>query len=133
MQYPPSWFVSTDPSDTHNILLLTSPDGTNFYIDFYDPQTGTIDKEIQDFRDVRTKSQKFTNTLGPVADTKIGGEPAKTYPFTYVSKTSTTGTQYSARDYEVNHGGKEFAMSATPIGSHAAEMDAIVASITFLK
>jgi len=133
LQYPSSWSATTDSTDTNNILRLQSPDGSYFYIDLYDPQTGTIDKEIQDFRDVRTKSQKFTDTLGPVADTKIGGEPAKTYPFTYLSKSNPSGPSSNARDYEVNHAGKEYAISVAPIGSHAAEMDAIIASINFLK
>jgi hypothetical protein len=133
LQYPNTWVASMDSSDTHNVLTLQSPDGTGFYLDIFDPQDGTIDQELQEDRDFRTKSQNFTNTLGNVTETKIGGEPAKTYTYSYVRKDAPNGQKFDGQDWEVNHGGRDFSFSTSPVGSHRAEIDAIIASVTYLK
>ncbi|MHB8646363.1 MAG: hypothetical protein ACYDAR_11305 [Thermomicrobiales bacterium] len=133
LQYPATWSVSTDSTDSSNVLILTSPDRVYFYIDIIDPQPGSIDLEVQTAQDHRTTDTRFTFKLAAVKDVKIGGEPAKTYTYTYARKDSTTGKMYDGQDWDVNHGGKQYAITAVVIGSHRAEVDAIISSITFTK
>lgn len=133
LQYPATWSVSRDTNDRTNVLVLTSPDRTYFYVDIIDPQSGTIAQEIQTAQDNRTTDARFTFTLAGVKDVTVGGEPAKTYTSTYARKGNASAKKFDGQDWDVNHGGKQFALTAAAIGSHRAEIDAIIASITFTK
>ncbi len=133
VQYPTGWTVTTDPDVKSNVLELDGPDGTYFFVDIYDPQTGTsLADETQNIRDSHTKSTQYTYVDGNVSDTKVGGEAAKTFPFTYTSK-KIGATTYNGQVWEINHGGKEFLLTANVGSAHKAEVDAIVASLTFQK
>ncbi len=134
LQYPTGWVVKTDPDVKANVLELDGPDGTFFFVDIYDPQTGgSVADEVQNIRGIHAKSTQFTYVDGAVSDTKVGGEVAKAFPFTYTAKNKTGAATYNGQLWEVNHGGKEFLLTANVESAHKAEIDAIVASITFQK
>ncbi len=133
LQYPSGWKVTTDADVQSNVLELDGPDDTFFFVDIYDPQTGTsVADEVQNIRDVHAKSTDFAYVDGPVSDSKVGGEPAKTFPFTYTAK-KPGATTLNGQIWEVNHGGKEFLLTANAGAAHKAEIDAIIASLTFRK
>ncbi len=134
LQYPTGWTVTTDPTVKSNVLELDGPDGTFFFVDIYDPQTGTsVTDEVQNIRDTHTKSTQFIYVDGNVSDTKVGGEAAKMFPFTYTAKNKTGATTYNGQLWEVNHSAKEYLLTANVESPHRAEIDAIIASITFQK
>ena len=134
LQYPNGWSVTKDTAVDTNVLELDGPDGTYFFLDIYDPQSGaTVAAQIQDILDVHTKSTKFTYQDGAVSDTKIGGEAAKTFTFTYTEKNKANAQPFSGQIWDVNHGGKEYLITGNANATHRAEINAIIASIVFLK
>jgi len=134
LRYPSGWTVTIDANVSSNVLELDGPDGTFFFVDIYDPQTGTsVADEVQNIRSVHAKSTQFTYVDGPVSDTTVSGEPAKTFPFTYTAKNKPGATTFNGQIWEVNHGGKEYLLTANAGAAHKAEIDAIISSITFLK
>jgi hypothetical protein len=133
LQYPNGWTATIDTSDTVNVLWLQGPDNLSVYIDIFDPQPGTLDEEIQADKDFHAKSQQSTYKDGAVTDLKIGGEPAKALAYTFVPKKTPNATPSAGTIWEVNHGGKEFYIQSSPLGNHAAEVNAIIASIAFGK
>lgn len=134
LQYPTGWTVKTDPDVKANVLELDGPDGTFFFVDIYDPQTsGSVADEVQNIRDSHTKSTQFTYVDGTASDTNVGGEAAKTFPFTYTAKNKAGATAFNGQVWAVNHGGKEFLLTANAGSAHKAEIDTIIASITFQK
>jgi eukaryotic-like serine/threonine-protein kinase len=134
MQYPSGWTVTQDTNVKTNVLELDGPDGTFFYLDIYDPQTGiSPSDEIADVRSSHAKDTTFTYTDGPVVDTKVGGEPAKTFPYTFTAKDKVGAAPLSGVIWDVNHNGKEYLITGDANAAHKADLDAIVSSITFLK
>jgi eukaryotic-like serine/threonine-protein kinase len=134
VQYPNGWTVTQDTNVKSNVLELDGPDGTFFYLDIYDPQTGASPSdEIADVRSSHAKDTTFTYTDGPVVDTKVGGEPAKTFPYTFTAKDKVGAAPLSGVIWDVNHNGKEYLITGDANAAHKADLDAIVSSITFLK
>ncbi len=134
LQYPNGWTVTTDSAVSSDVLELDGPDNTFFFVDIYDPQTAaTISDEIADVRSGHAKATKFTYVDGPVSDVQVGGEPAKTFTFTYTAKDTPGATTYNGQIWDVNHNGREFLLTANVGGAHTAEIDAIIASIAFKK
>ncbi|MGI8854753.1 MAG: protein kinase domain-containing protein [Thermomicrobiales bacterium] len=134
LQYPNGWTVTTDANVKSNVLQLNGPDGTFFYLDIYDPQTAAnLNDEIADVRSGHAKDTTLTYTDGPVGDTNVGGEPAKTFPYTYVTKNKPGAATLTGSVWDVNHNGKEYLITGDTNTAHKAEVDAIVSSITFLK
>ena len=134
VQYPTGWTATQDANVKTNVLELDGPDGTFFYLDIYDPQTGTnLNDEIADVRSTHTKDTTFTYVDGPVADTKVGGEPAKTFPYTYTTKNKVGAAPLNGSVWDVNHNGKEYLVTGDANAAHKPDIDAIVSSITFLK
>lgn len=131
LQYPSTWTVSVDTSQPDNVLTLISADGAGFYLAIRDPLP-TLDQEVQKDRDFRAAQAKFTAVVDTVMDLRIGGEPAKVLLITYTSKDTSVAPSATGKDWLVNHGGKEYAFAASPIGTHNAELEAIINSVTFL-
>lgn len=134
LQYPSGWNVTKDADVKANVLELDGPDGTFFFLDIYDPQTSAnLNDEIADVRSSHTKDTTFTYVDGPVSDAKVGGEPAKSFPYSYTTKNKPGSATLSGQVWDVNHNGKEFLLTGDANAAHKAEIDAIVASVTFLK
>lgn len=134
LQYPTDWSVTKDAGVATNVLELDGPDGTFFFLDIYDPQTAAnLTDEIADVRSSHTKDTTFTYTDGPVSDAVVGGEPAKTFLFTYAPKNKPGAATLSGKIWDVNRSGKEFLLTGNSNAAHNAEIDAIVASLAFLK
>lgn len=134
LQYPSDWFVTIEAGSDSSVLELIGQDGTYFHLDIYDPQSeATLADEAQDDLDGDTGNTKFTYVDGPVTDTMVGGEPALTYPFTYTAKNKANAQTYNGRRWDVNHGGKEFVLTGDANTTHQAQIDAIVASFTFIR
>ncbi len=130
MQYPNGWTATTLAGSQSNILELDGPDNVSLYIDVY-TQSGTPAEETQATNDARNKSTQFTFTNGPVTDAKVGGEPGKVVSYTAKRKDQTTGTGTDGVLWIVNHGNNEYDFEALAIGPHRAEIDAILATVTF--
>ncbi|MGI8856694.1 MAG: hypothetical protein ACR2JW_13175 [Thermomicrobiales bacterium] len=130
VQYPNGWTATTLAGSQSNILELDGPDNASFYIDVY-KQSGTPAEEMQATNDARNKSAQFTFTNGPVTDVKVGGEPGKVVSYTAKRKDQTTGTGTDGVLWIVNHGNSEYDFEALAIGPHRAEIDAILATVTF--
>jgi hypothetical protein len=134
VQYPNGWTVTQDTNVKTNVLELDGPDGTFFYLDIYDPQTGTNPSdEIADVRSSHAKDTTFTYVDGPVVDTKVGGEPAKTFPYTFTAKDKPSAAPLTGVIWDVNHNGKEYLITGDANAAHKPDLDAIVSAITFLK
>ncbi len=131
LKYPSTWKQTRDSSDPTNLVELDGPSTAPFiYIFLYDPQQGALQDEIQVIIKNQANGQKYTYTDQKTQDAQIGGQPAKVLTYTYTDKTDPTKVSTGAW-WVVNNGGKQFAILAGPLGSSRADVDAIVASITF--
>jgi serine/threonine protein kinase len=133
LQVPTGWTVTQDKTASHNALELDGPDGAAFYLDIYDPAFGTLDQEIQDILKNHQGSTKFVYKDGAVTDARIGKEPAKTFTFSDTPKANPSAVPTAGRIWEVNHSGTEFQFAALNDTAHRADIDAILASVVFLK
>ena len=96
------------------------------------PGTNPSD-EIADVRSSHAKDTTFTYTDGPVVDTKVGGEPAKTFSYTFTAKDKVGAAPLTGIIWDVNHNGKEYLITGDANAAHKPDLDAIVSAITFLK
>ncbi len=134
VRYPTSWskesFESTrDENSTlakaEPLLVLTGPDKVQLGVILYN-SPDTLDGDVTAARALLTGGSSPT-TLTPTRDAVIGGEPAKTFDGTFASNGSTE----AAALWIVGHGNKRFIFSAAKIGTHRAEVDAVVGAVTF--
>jgi serine/threonine protein kinase len=133
IKHPENWKETIDDTFQGNYLELDSPDDTYFYVDIFD-NAKALDAEVNEYLTGHKNSTKLTYTDGPVSDTKVGGEAAKTFTFTYVPKDKPSSATQTGQIWVVNHGGKEYVLTAdnlTP--QQKATIDAIVASLVFLQ
>ncbi len=133
LQVPAGWTVTQDKTAEHNVLELDGPDGAILFLDLYDPAFGTLDQEVQDVLNNHRTHTTLAYKDGPVTDLRIGKEPAKTFAYTSVPKATPAATPQVGTLWEVNHGGTEFQFAATNLTTHRADIDAILASVLFLK
>ncbi len=131
-QYPANWTITKLASDKDNVVEVDGPDGVLFYMNTY-AATGNAADGIQAFRNSHTKSTDYTYTDGAVTDGKIGGEPSKIMSSTYVKKVAPTTTPLTVTYWVVIRSGTEFDFDVRNVGTHRAEVDAIVASIVWMK
>ena len=131
VQYPSNWAQTRDNANSSNLVQLQGPSNSSFLdINLNDPQQGTIADEMQIIVKNQQTSTKFSYSDQKMTDTQIAGEPAKQLAFTYTDKTDASKSAQGIW-WVVNHGGKQFSILASPIGSRKAEIDAIVGSLTF--
>jgi serine/threonine-protein kinase len=132
VKHPENWKETIDASFDGNFLELDSPDDNYFYVDIFE-NAKSLDAEVNEYLTGHKNSSKLTYTDGPVSDTKIGGEPAKTFTFTYAQKDKPGQTE-TGQIWVINHGGKEYVLTADNITQQQkANIDAIVASLVFLQ
>jgi hypothetical protein len=79
------------------------------------------------------KNPKWDFVDEPATPTVVGGEPALVYAFTFSAKNKANPPVYTGRRWEVHHDGVEFALTGDANAAHRAEIDAIIASVTFLR
>lgn len=132
LQYPGGWKVTRLPDVAQNLLELDGPDGILFFIDLFD-QTGPPDAIIPVVKQVHAQSTIYDYADTFVLDIVVGGEPGKLLNFAYMQKDDRTGPPKTGKLWIVTHGGKEFDFQARNQSAHAGEVDAIVASVTFLR
>jgi len=77
------------------------------------------------------KDATVTYTDGVATDTQVGGEAAKTMPFTYVFKNNPGGSAVPGVGWIVSHGGKTYRLYVQNIRPDRAPIDAIIASVVF--
>ncbi len=132
VQYPSNWTQTRDTTDTTNLVEFDGPNNGPFvYLFLDDPQQGTIQNEIEIIIRNQANSTKFTYTDQKTQDIQVGGQPGKLLTFIYTDKTDTTKSNTGAW-WVVNNGGKQFSISASPLTtSSRADVDKIVASVTF--
>lgn len=132
LQYPGGWKATQLPGDPQNLLELDGPDGVLFYVDMFD-QTGPPDAIINVVKQVHQQSTVYSYADNFVLDTTVGGEAGKLLNFAYVPLGDTTAPPRTGKIWIVTHGGSEFDFQARNQSAHAGEVDAIVASVVFLR
>ncbi len=130
LQYPNGWTVTKQANSQSNIVEIDGPDNVSFYIDTY-KQSGTPTEEMQTTQDERAKSTQFSFTSSPVTDTKVAGESGKMVSYTAKRKDQPTATGTDGILWIVNHGNTEYDFETLVVGKHRAEIDAILATVTF--
>jgi hypothetical protein len=131
LQVPNGWTAGVDTTSDGNLVTLQSPNGEVFYIDMYNP-FDSLDDVIAALKSNHQKSDKFTYKDGQVSDLKVGGEPAKSLAYTYTAKKSGAQT-YQGKVWVFNHGGTGYLASGSPLDQAGPTVEAIIASLKFLK
>jgi hypothetical protein len=132
LQYPGGWKATQLPGTAQNLLELDGPDGVLFFIDLFD-QTGPPDAIVNAVKQIHVQSTIYAYADNYVLDTAVGGEPGKLLNFAYVPRDDLAGAPRTGKLWIVTHGGKEFDFQARNQSAHAGEVDAIVASVVFLR
>ncbi len=132
LQYPGGWKATQFPGNAQNLLELDGPDGVLFFIDLFD-QTGPPDAIINVVKQVHKQSTVYSYADNSVLDIAVGGESGNLLNFAYVSQDNASAPPRTGKLWIVTHGGKEFDFQARNQSAHAGEVDAIVASVVFLR
>ena len=132
LQYQSNWTITRDTTLPENILVVNGPDGAYFRVNVTD-QRGSLTQEMQDIRDGHTSSKDNTYKDGGNVDTKVGGDTALTLQYTYTAKNQANGTPVEGQWWLVNRNGREIAFQASNIGTHRAEIEAMLKSVVFPK
>lgn len=132
LQYPGGWKATQLPGDVLTLLELDGPDGVLFFVAMFD-QTGPPDASIAAAKQAHARSTMYSYADNFALDTSVGGESGKFLNFAYVSPGDSTVAPRTGKLWIVTHGGKEFDFQARDQSAHAGEVDAIVASVVFLR
>lgn len=132
LQYPGGWKATQLPGTAQNLLELDGPDGVLFFVDMFD-QTGPPDTSVTAIKQIHAQSTIYAYADNYVLDTAVGGESGKLLNFAYVPQDNLTVAPRTGKLWIVTHGGKEFDFEARNQSAHAGEVDAIVASVVFLR
>jgi hypothetical protein len=135
VRFPTDWqkdtFDTRDENGTLDkaqpLLQLTGPDRVRFSVTIY-VSTKTLDEDVAAFRDAGASDPKIAFKSDPTQDVTVGGEPAKLLTGSYTQN----GESVAVAVWFVDHGGKRFGLSADRVGTHRSDIDAIVASTSFV-
>ncbi len=135
VRFPADWKKNTFDSRDENstietaqpLVQVTGPDGVQFSVTIY-RSVKTLEEDVRAFRDAAASDPKIAFRADETQDATIGGEPAKRLTGTYTQN----GESLAVTVWFVDHDGKRFGFTADRIGTHRAEVDAIIASVTFV-
>lgn len=135
VRFPADWQKDTFDTRDENrtlekaqaLLQLTGPDRVRFSVTLY-VSTKTLDEDVSAFRDAVTSDPKIAFKTDQTQDVTVGGEAAKRLTGSYMQN----GESVAVAVWFVDHGGKRFGLSADRVGTHRSDIDAIVASTTFV-
>lgn len=134
VRLPSGWTADDSQKDDFFIVEFVGPDTQGGpWVDVYSEDAGdaTLDDLIAFDQKNEASSQKFTYKDGTVTDTTVGGEPAKTYTYSYVSKTKPNATPWTGQKWEVIHNGARWLIAASAIGSHKTDVSSLISSFSY--
>jgi hypothetical protein len=140
-KYPVGWAAQTPPDGT-TIMHVTGPDGVQFNGQIVNAKfyvqtpgiTGTLDDALQAIAAADAKNSTTIYTYAPtITDTQVGGEPARVRTFTGVPRINPNAPPQTGTVWIVDHNGTRYFFWSNYVGTHGADIDAIVASIAFTK
>jgi hypothetical protein len=132
LQYPSNWQVTRLAATPQNLLELDGPDGVLYFLEIYD-QRGTPATLMADWERIHQQSTVYYYADNYVLDTGVGGEPGKLLNFAYTAQNDLSTPPRTGKLWVVTHGGKEYDFQGRNQSAHAAEVDAITASVVFLR
>lgn len=135
VSFPADWQKDTFDTRDENrtldksqpLLQVTGPDRVRFSVSIY-VSTKTLDEDVRTFRDAATSDPKLALKDDQIQGVPVGGEQAQLLTGSYTQN----GELIAVAVWFVDHGGKRFGLSADRIGTHRDEIDAIVASTSFV-
>jgi eukaryotic-like serine/threonine-protein kinase len=134
VQYPVDWSLSKDAADKTNLLSLSGAnDEIHIFLYVYPASGETYDQAFTKIRATESDDGKTVRTYDPAVDTKVGGAPAKSLAYRYTPKDKPTAAPGIATIWLVDHNGKRYEFRCSNIAAHRAEIEAVMASVTFLK
>jgi len=132
LQHPTLWKETLDTTNSENVLKLTA-DSVSIYVNVATP-SGTLDDEIAYFRKTHGDVNKqFTYTYNTPVTTKVAGEPAKSISYSYVIANDPNDKPSVGTYYVVDHKGQRYTFQCSDFVPHRAEIEALIASVMFLK
>jgi len=133
LQYPAGWKESRDSGNTDNELKLTA-DNVSVFVNIDTAPLGTLDDEIVSFRKTHGDANKqFTYTYNTPAMTRVGGETARSISYSFVLTGVANDKPSQGTYWVVDHKGKRYLFQCSDLVVHNAEIQAMIASVTFLK
>ena len=133
-RYPGDWRVTTDTTNTTNILSLSGAnEQVHIFLYAYAPGSETYDGTFKRIRDAESNDNTTTRVYDPVLDTKVGGQPAKSIAYRYAQKDRPDLQPGIATIWLVDHGGKRYELRCSNMATHRAEIEAFINSVTFVR
>lgn len=134
LRYPKEWTATRDANDKDNVLKLSgSNDEIIIFVDIFAPGTTTIEQAFKTIRDGGSDDGKTNRTYDPVMDTKVGGQPAKSMAYRYTQKANPNLTPGVATIWIVDYKGKRYEFFCSNMATHRPEIEALIATVVFLK
>ena len=130
LQYPNGWRATRAANSQNNLVEIVSPDASGLSIDLY-RRIGTPADEVQTIEDSLQSNTQFVVTFGTVTDIQIGGEMGKSVTYTEKRRDQPNSAGTDGVIWVVNHGTNAYLFDASDIGTHRAEIDAILATVVF--
>ena len=121
---------------------MSGPDGVQFIgqivnAKFYvqDPGVkGTLDEALQAIAATDAKNSTTIYAYAPtITDAKVAGEAARMRTFTGVPRSNPNAPPQTGTVWILDHNGTRYFFWSNYVGTHGADIDAIVASIAFTK
>jgi len=134
LQYPTGWKDSRDTTVSDNALKLTA-DSVSVFVGIDDTSSAnSLDDEIVYFRKTHGEANpQFTYTYNTPAVTSVGKEAARSISYSYVLANATNDKPRLGTYWVVDHKGKRYTFQCSDLAVHRSEIEAMIASITFLK
>lgn len=134
LRHPKEWTASRDTSVKDNALLLSGFNGEiGIDVDIFAPGTVTIEQQFKMIRDGGSDDGKTTRTYDPVVNTTVGGQPAKSMAYRYTQKANPNLAPGLATIWIVDYKGKRYMFLASNMATRRPEIEAFMATVTFLK
>jgi hypothetical protein len=136
VRFPGDWTADDSQKDDFFVVEITGTDPQGGpLVDVYSEDVSDTNPALDDLIALDQKahagSQKFSYKDGATTDTTVGGEPARTYTYTFVSKANPKAAPWAGQTWDVIHNGQRFLIDARAIGSHKSEVASIISSFSF--
>jgi len=131
-QFPQNWKFINPNADAATFFEFDGPDTARLFVGINDG-AGSLDDAVRAYRDTQRQITVFTSMDGAVTDVRVGGELGKLMMYTYVPQDRPGDPPRNGAAWIAIRSGKVFTFDARDIGTHRAEVDAMIASIRFTK
>ncbi len=135
LRYPAMWRATPAMTVNESLLRLDGPNNQVIFVNISTSDANgpapSPDEELQLLRDAQARSAQFTYTYGMTRDVTVGGAPARYLEYQYTPTANRTAVAAQGAVWAVQRGDRTYVLRASNIGAGRADVDAIIASVSY--